>query len=41
MILVTGKALARPERFDELLAVSLEHVERSRAGPNDALFPDL
>lgn len=33
MILVTGSVLARAEGFDELLALSLEHVRRSRAEP--------
>lgn len=33
MILVTGSILARPDRVDELLALSLEHVRRSRAEP--------
>lgn len=30
MILVTGSVLARPETFEEVLRLSLEHVERSR-----------
>ncbi|MGL6112611.1 MAG: putative quinol monooxygenase [Rubrivivax sp.] len=29
-VLVTGSLQARPERIDELLALSLEHVRRSR-----------
>lgn len=33
MILVTGHLVARPETFDQLLALSLEHVRRSRAEP--------
>jgi quinol monooxygenase YgiN len=33
MIIVTGSVLARPETIDELLALSLEHVHRSRAEP--------
>jgi quinol monooxygenase YgiN len=33
MILVTGSILARPETIEELLALSLEHVTRSRAEP--------
>ncbi len=32
-VLVTGSIQARPERIDELLALSLEHVRRSRAEP--------
>ncbi len=31
MIIITGSILARPETLDELRAVSLEHVRRSRA----------
>jgi quinol monooxygenase YgiN len=30
VIIVTGAAIARPEAFDELLRISLEHVQRSR-----------
>jgi quinol monooxygenase YgiN len=30
MIIVLGTATARPGNFDEMLAVSLEHVHRSR-----------
>jgi quinol monooxygenase YgiN len=33
MILVTGSILARPDTFDEVLRLSLEHVERSRLEP--------
>lgn len=33
MIIVTGSVTARPETFDEVLRLSLEHVERSRAEP--------
>lgn len=33
MILVTGSIQARPESIDELLALSLEHVRRSRREP--------
>ncbi|MBS1807948.1 MAG: antibiotic biosynthesis monooxygenase [Acidobacteria bacterium] len=33
MILVTGSVLANPETFDEILAASLAHVQRSRAEP--------
>jgi quinol monooxygenase YgiN len=33
MILVTGSVQARPEHLAEVLAVSLEHVHRSRAEP--------
>lgn len=32
-VVVTGSIQARPERFDELLALSLEHVRRSRGEP--------
>jgi quinol monooxygenase YgiN len=32
-VLVTGSIQARPERVGELLALSLEHVRRSRAEP--------
>jgi quinol monooxygenase YgiN len=32
-VLVTGSIQARPERIDELLALSLEHVRRSRGEP--------
>jgi quinol monooxygenase YgiN len=33
MIIVTGSVRARPETIDEVLALSLEHVRRSRAEP--------
>lgn len=33
MILVLGHVTARPEHFDEVLALSRQHVERSRAEP--------
>ena len=33
MILVTGSVLAREDTLDELLALSLAHVERSRREP--------
>jgi quinol monooxygenase YgiN len=33
MILVTGSILAKPDALDEVLALSLEHVRRSRAEP--------
>jgi quinol monooxygenase YgiN len=33
MILVTGSVTARPETFDEILKISLEHVRRSRTEP--------
>jgi quinol monooxygenase YgiN len=33
MIIVTGSIVARPETFDQVLALSLEHVHRSRAEP--------
>ena len=33
MILVTGSVLAKPDTFDEVLKLSLEHVERSRTEP--------
>jgi quinol monooxygenase YgiN len=33
MVLVTGSVLARAEGLDELIALSLEHVRRSRAEP--------
>jgi quinol monooxygenase YgiN len=32
-VVVTGSIQARPERLDELLALSLEHVRRSRTEP--------
>ena len=33
MILVLGHVTARPEHFDEVLRLSQQHVERSRAEP--------
>lgn len=33
MIIVTGSILARPDNLDELIALSLEHVRRSRSEP--------
>jgi quinol monooxygenase YgiN len=33
MLIVTGSLTARQEGFDRLLALSLEHVRRSRAEP--------
>jgi len=33
MIVVTGDAVARPETFDEVRRLSLEHVHRSRTEP--------
>ncbi|HYW63230.1 MAG TPA: putative quinol monooxygenase [Bradyrhizobium sp.] len=33
MILVTGSVVARPETFDEVRRLSLEHVRRSRNEP--------
>jgi quinol monooxygenase YgiN len=33
VIIVTGSVVARPETFDQLLALAREHVERSRAEP--------
>jgi quinol monooxygenase YgiN len=33
MIMVTGSIVARPETIDELLALCLEHVRRSRGEP--------
>lgn len=33
MIVVTGDACAKPETFDEVRRLSLEHVHRSRAEP--------
>lgn len=33
MILVTGSILAREDSFEEVLRLSLEHVERSRKEP--------
>ena len=33
MIIVTGNILAKPEHLRELVAISLEHVRRSRSEP--------
>ncbi len=33
MVIVTGRIVARPDTFDEILAASLEHVRRSRSEP--------
>ena len=33
MILVTGSVTARPETFDEVSEISLEHAHRSRTEP--------
>jgi quinol monooxygenase YgiN len=33
MIIVTGRVQVRPEHLDEVLALSLEHVHRSRGEP--------
>jgi len=33
VIIVTGSAVVRPERIDDAIAVSLEHVQRSRTEP--------
>ncbi|WP_245302262.1 antibiotic biosynthesis monooxygenase [Bradyrhizobium sp. LTSP885] len=33
MIVVTGSVTARPDSFDEVRRLSLEHVHRSRAEP--------
>lgn len=33
MVIVIGSLLPRPEHFEQLLALSLEHVRRSRAEP--------
>ena len=33
MIIVTGSAVVRPEQIDDAIAVSLEHVRRSRTEP--------
>lgn len=33
MIVVTGSVIARPETFDDLRRLSLEHVHRSRQEP--------
>ena len=44
MIIVTGSVVARPEAFDELLALCREHVERSRSEPgciSHAVYRDV
>ena len=44
MILVTGSIVARPETFDQVLALSLEHVHRSRREPgciSHAVYRDV
>ncbi|MEO6198114.1 MAG: putative quinol monooxygenase [Dehalococcoidia bacterium] len=33
MVIITGHATAGPDSIDELLAISLEHVHRSRTEP--------
>lgn len=33
LVIVTGSVLARPESLDEMIALSLEHVRRSRQEP--------
>src|SRR3954469_11338526 len=33
MVIVTGSAVVSPDRIDEAIAVSLEHVRRSREEP--------
>jgi len=33
MITITGTILAKPETFDELLGLSIEHTQRSRKEP--------
>ncbi|HEY8880411.1 MAG TPA: putative quinol monooxygenase [Roseateles sp.] len=33
LVLVLGHVIARPEHFDEVLKLSQQHVERSRAEP--------
>jgi quinol monooxygenase YgiN len=33
MLIVTGSAKAKPDRFEDALAVALEHVRRSRTEP--------
>ena len=33
MIVITGAVVAAPDHFDEVLALSLEHVHRSRLEP--------
>jgi len=44
MILVTGSIVARSETFDQVLALSLEHVRRSRLEPgciSHAVYRDV
>jgi len=44
MIIVTGSILARSETFDQVLALSLEHVHRSRQEPgclSHAVYRDV
>lgn len=33
MIIVTGFVIAKPETYEQILKLSIEHVERSRAEP--------
>lgn len=44
MIIVTGSIVARPETFDRVLALSLQHVHRSRQEPgciSHAVYRDV
>jgi quinol monooxygenase YgiN len=44
MIIVTGSIVARPDTFDRMLALSLEHVHRSRTEPgclSHAVYRDV
>ena len=44
MIIVTGSVVARPETFDQLLALCREHVDRSRKEPgciSHAVYSDV
>jgi len=44
VIIVTGSVVARPEAYDELLALCREHVERSRSEPgciSHAVYRDV
>ena len=44
MIIVTGSIVARPETFDRVLELSLEHVHRSRKEPgclSHAVYRDV
>src|SRR4051812_28039279 len=44
MIIVTGSVVAKPEAFDELLALCREHVARSRTEPgciSHAVYRDV